>query len=157
MVEVTIDSIRVSLMSQHRVAILKDVDGERFLPIWIGPCEADAITVRLQEVEVARPITQVEDDVRQKHVVAQLADKHVLHFGAKLPDHVEEQVMRDGARHLHLLQAHCNGVRLAWTDPDWQEAVAVHIFEDCHPMLGHKANADAIYSYFNHGGALTVS
>ena len=57
MVEVTIDSIRVSLMSQHRVAILKDVDGERFLPIWIGPCEADAITVRLQEVEVARPIT----------------------------------------------------------------------------------------------------
>ncbi len=57
MVEVTIDSIRVSLMSQHRVVILKDVDSERYLPIWIGPCEADAITVELQEVEVARPLT----------------------------------------------------------------------------------------------------
>jgi hypothetical protein len=57
MVEVTIDSIRVSLMSQHRVVILKDTDGERYLPIWIGPCEADAITVTLQEVEVPRPLS----------------------------------------------------------------------------------------------------
>jgi hypothetical protein len=57
MIEVTIDSIRVSLMSQHRVAILKDGEGERYLPIWIGPCEADAITVELQEMEMARPLT----------------------------------------------------------------------------------------------------
>jgi hypothetical protein len=57
MVEVTIDSIRVSLMSQHRVVILKDTDGERYLPIWIGPCEADAITVTLQDVEVPRPLS----------------------------------------------------------------------------------------------------
>lgn len=57
MVEVTIDSIRVSLMSQHRVVILKDVDSDRYLPIWIGPCEADAITVELQEVTVVRPLT----------------------------------------------------------------------------------------------------
>ena len=57
MVEVTIDSIRVSLMSQNRVVILKDVDSNRYLPIWIGSCEADAITITLQEVEVARPLT----------------------------------------------------------------------------------------------------
>jgi bifunctional DNase/RNase len=57
MVEVTIDSVRVSLMSQHRVVVLKEVEGERFLPIWIGPFEADAITIELQGVEVARPLT----------------------------------------------------------------------------------------------------
>ena len=57
MVEVTIDSVRVSLMSQHRVVILKDVDSDRYLPIWIGACEADAITVTLQEMEVSRPLT----------------------------------------------------------------------------------------------------
>jgi bifunctional DNase/RNase len=57
MIEVTIDSIRVSLMSQHRIVILKDVRSDRYLPIWIGPCEADAITVELQEVEVSRPLT----------------------------------------------------------------------------------------------------
>lgn len=57
MVEVKIDSVRVSLMSNTRVVVLKEVDGERFLPIWIGPFEADAITIELQGVEVARPLT----------------------------------------------------------------------------------------------------
>jgi uncharacterized protein len=57
MVEVVIDSLRVSLMSQQRVVILKDSGSNRFLPIWIGPCEADAITLTLQEVEVSRPLT----------------------------------------------------------------------------------------------------
>jgi len=57
MVEVEIDSIRVSLMSQHRIVILKDTASDRFLPIWIGPYEAEAITVSLQEMEVARPLT----------------------------------------------------------------------------------------------------
>lgn len=57
MVEVEIDSIRVSLMSQHRIVILKETGAERFLPIWIGPYEAEAITVSLQQMEVARPLT----------------------------------------------------------------------------------------------------
>ncbi len=57
MVEVKIDSIRVSLMSQHRVVVLKETDAERYLPIWIGPFEADAITIQLQGVQVARPLT----------------------------------------------------------------------------------------------------
>lgn len=57
MVRVSIDSVRVSLMSQHRIVVLKDVDTTRYLPIWIGPFEADAITIQLQNVEVARPLT----------------------------------------------------------------------------------------------------
>ncbi len=51
MVEVVIDSIRVSLMSQHRVVVLKDTTSERYLTIFIGPCEADAITVHLQHLQ----------------------------------------------------------------------------------------------------------
>ena len=57
MVEMTIESIRVSLMNYQRVVILKEKDSDRFLPIWIGPAEADAIAVRLQDVQVARPMT----------------------------------------------------------------------------------------------------
>lgn len=57
MIEVVIDSIRISLISQHRIVMLRDIDGERQLPIWIGPCEAEAITVELQDMEIARPIT----------------------------------------------------------------------------------------------------
>ena len=57
MVEMTIESIRVSLMNYARVVILKEKAADRYLPIWIGPAEADAIAVRLQEVSVARPLT----------------------------------------------------------------------------------------------------
>lgn len=57
MIEVAIDSIRISLISQHRIVMLRDVDGERQLPIWIGPCEAEAITIELQDMEIARPVT----------------------------------------------------------------------------------------------------
>jgi hypothetical protein len=57
MIEVTIDSIRVSLMSQNRIVVLREEEGDRFLPIWIGPFEADAITIQLQGMEVQRPLT----------------------------------------------------------------------------------------------------
>lgn len=57
MIEVIIDSIRVSLISQQRIVILRELNAERYLPIWIGIYEADAITLALQEVEVARPLT----------------------------------------------------------------------------------------------------
>lgn len=57
MIEVVIDSIRVSLMSQQRMVILREMDAERYLPIFIGIYEAQAIEISLQEVEVERPLT----------------------------------------------------------------------------------------------------
>ncbi len=57
MIEVEIDSVRVSLTNQQRIVILKQVNAERYLPIWIGLYEAEAITIALQEIQVARPQT----------------------------------------------------------------------------------------------------
>ena len=57
MIEMIIDSIRVSLMNYQRVVMLKEKMTERYLPIWIGPAEADAIAVKLQGVTVPRPLT----------------------------------------------------------------------------------------------------
>ncbi len=57
MIEVTVDSIRISLTSHHRVVVLKEQGSDRYLPIWIGACEADAITVGLQGYVIARPLT----------------------------------------------------------------------------------------------------
>ncbi len=57
MVEVVIDSVRVSLTNQQRIVVLRELNTERYLPIWIGPYEAEAITIALQEIEVARPQT----------------------------------------------------------------------------------------------------
>jgi len=57
MIEMEIESIRASLMNYQRVVILKEKMAERYLPIWIGPSEADAIAVKLQGVTVSRPLT----------------------------------------------------------------------------------------------------
>jgi len=57
MIEVMIDSVRVNLMSPQRLVILREVNSDRYLPIWVGQYEAEAITVGLQEVEVSRPLT----------------------------------------------------------------------------------------------------
>ncbi len=57
MVEVVIDSVRVSLMSPQRLVVLRQTNEDRYLPIWVGPYEAEAITVALQEIEMIRPLT----------------------------------------------------------------------------------------------------
>ena len=57
MIEVKIDSIRLSLVSQERVIVLKDENTDHYIPIWIGLCEADAITFELQGMQVDRPMT----------------------------------------------------------------------------------------------------
>lgn len=76
MIEVTVDSVRVSLLSAHRLVVLKEVGAERYLPIWIGPFEADAITIKLQGMEISRPLTH---DLL-KNVIEQLGAvvSHVL-------------------------------------------------------------------------------
>ncbi len=56
MIETTVESIRVSLVTQQRVVILKEVDGDRHLPIWIGAYEAEAIAMELQGVTPTRPL-----------------------------------------------------------------------------------------------------
>lgn len=56
MIEATIESIRVSMVTQNRVVILREVGGQRHLPIWIGSYEAEAIALELQGVTASRPL-----------------------------------------------------------------------------------------------------
>lgn len=55
MVEMVVHSIRA--VNYQRVVVLKEKAADRCLPIWIGPAEADAIAIRLQDVRVPRPLT----------------------------------------------------------------------------------------------------
>lgn len=56
MIEATVESIRVSMVTQNRVVILREVGGSRHLPIWIGSYEAEAIALELQGVSPTRPL-----------------------------------------------------------------------------------------------------
>jgi hypothetical protein len=57
MIEMIIDSLRSSTIGYQRVVILKEKEAERYLPIWIGPAEADAIAIKLQNIATPRPLT----------------------------------------------------------------------------------------------------
>lgn len=106
MVEVIIDSIRVHLMAPQRVVVLKQVNAERYLTIWVGPYEAEAITVALQEVEMVRPLThdllknvfkvfnariirveivKLEGDIYYGNIVAE-ADGREIHIDSRSSD-----------------------------------------------------------------------
>jgi uncharacterized protein len=55
--EMIVESVRVHMLSSQHVVILRDTVRDRYLPIWIGPWEANAIAMRLQGVTPERPMT----------------------------------------------------------------------------------------------------
>lgn len=56
MIETVVESISVNLVTQNRVVILKEVDGDRQLLIWIGEFEAQSIVIELRHQESPRPL-----------------------------------------------------------------------------------------------------
>jgi bifunctional DNase/RNase len=56
-IPMTIDSIRMSGLTRHRMVVLHNQEQARYLPIWIGPFEADAILHALEDVALPRPMT----------------------------------------------------------------------------------------------------
>ncbi|MFC1559227.1 bifunctional nuclease family protein [Gemmatimonadota bacterium] len=57
MQEFTVNGLAIDSTNQSPVVLLKELDGDRVLPVWIGPAEADAIAIRLAEVDTPRPLT----------------------------------------------------------------------------------------------------
>ncbi len=57
LIEMMVESVRVHMLSSQHVVILKDSERDRYLPIWIGPSEANAIAMRLQGLTAERPLT----------------------------------------------------------------------------------------------------
>jgi uncharacterized protein len=57
LVEVKVQSLGLDRASNTPVVILQEVDGERVLPIWIGPGEASAIAMQLADMTFSRPLT----------------------------------------------------------------------------------------------------
>jgi hypothetical protein len=57
MIELTLIGVRVELPANQPIVLLKEREGERYLPIWIGSAEAQAIALALQGVTPPRPMT----------------------------------------------------------------------------------------------------
>ena len=101
MQEMVIDSIRVSMMNYQRVVVLKERGSDRYLPIWIGQPEADAIALRLQSVKAPRPLTHdllgsvlavVGASLARVEVVGLENDTFYARLILTMPDGAEEEV-----------------------------------------------------------------
>lgn len=57
LVEVKVQSLALDRTTNTPVVILQELDGDRVLPIWIGPGEASAIAMQLADMEFSRPLT----------------------------------------------------------------------------------------------------
>ena len=57
MIELNLVGVRLELTSQQPIVLLKELEGERVLPIWIGLTEAKAIAEAMQGVVPPRPMT----------------------------------------------------------------------------------------------------
>lgn len=57
LVEVKVQSLGLDRASNTPVVILEEANGERVLPIWIGPGEASAIAMQLADMKFSRPLT----------------------------------------------------------------------------------------------------
>jgi uncharacterized protein len=86
LVEMTVESVRVHMLSSRHVVILKETDRDRYLPIWIGPWEASAIAMKLQGLAPDRPLTHdlfaaalAELGVRVERVVISALAEETFH------------------------------------------------------------------------------
>ena len=57
MIEMTVDHVRVNIPGNQRVVVLKGKDVDRYLPIWVGQSEGDAIALTLQGKSLSRPMS----------------------------------------------------------------------------------------------------
>jgi bifunctional DNase/RNase len=58
-VEAVIEAVRINVVNDQHVVILKEMTGPRVVPIWIGPDVAHAIAIVLRGDEVSRPLTTI--------------------------------------------------------------------------------------------------
>src|SRR5437660_2091176 len=57
LIEVSVDSIRIHMPTAQHLVILKEKEADRYLPIWIGSFEAQAIAAKISGNLVGRPLT----------------------------------------------------------------------------------------------------
>src|SRR5215210_3243100 len=111
LVEMVVESVRVHMLSSQHVVILKDSERDRYLPIWIGSWEANAIAMKLQGLTPERPLThdlfartldEIGISIRQI-VISDLADET---FHARL-------ILEQGERSLEIDARPSDSIALA--------------------------------------------
>ena len=57
LIEMSIKGLMVDPVTNMPIVLLRDADNQRVLPIWVGPVEANAIALQVENVAPPRPMT----------------------------------------------------------------------------------------------------
>jgi len=96
MIEMKVNGLAIDSASKMPVVILTDNEEKRFLPIWIGVYEADAILVALEDIKVPRPMTH--DLIRNLLETLQVdVDRVVIHDIKNNTFFAKIHLLKDGA------------------------------------------------------------
>lgn len=103
MISMEVIGVRVEMPSNQPIVLLKEIDGTRFLPIWVGAVEATAIAFAQQGVKPPRPLTHDLTQNIVEELDATLTAVHVTHihegvFYANL-------IVRDSSENTHTISA----------------------------------------------------
>lgn len=102
-VEVRVNGLILEHKNQQNIVILREVEGERILPIWIGPNEAQAIRRILSEESFPRPLTHdllqlIVEGLKAKVARVVIADLRENTFFASVFVERESEVLSIDAR-----------------------------------------------------------
>lgn len=103
MIKMSLVGVRVELPANQPIVLLREEEGQRFLPIWIGPFEATAIAFALQGVETPRPMTHdlfknVLDDIGMEMEQVVINDLIDGTFYAEITMHLNDDSHKISAR-----------------------------------------------------------
>ncbi len=146
MIRVTLIGVRVEVPSNQPIVLLREVDGQRYLPIFIGSPEATAIVYALQGMETPRPMTHdlfvtVMGDFQVELVQVAITSLHDGTFYAEL------ELVRDGVRQrisARPSDAIALAVRLG---DDVPILVADEVFEEAGVLFEEEQDEDEIEEF----------
>lgn len=149
MIEVKVAHLGLDRTTNTPVVILQEKEGERVLPIWIGPAEASAIAMELAGVKFARPLTH---DLLKQIIVGLGADlRRVLitqvkenTYYAELHIHRNDQVVHVDARPSDSIAVALRLKAPIFTQDDLLELTSVDTVE---PEQGSPIDADSLRTY----------
>lgn len=149
MVEVTVAHLGLDRSTNTPVVILQEKNGERVLPIWIGPAEASAIAMELAGVKFARPLTH---DLLRQVIIGLGAQLHRViitrvqdnTYYADLHIHRDEHVVQIDARPSDSIAVALRLKAPIFTSEDLLNLTSVDTVE---PSQGSSLDADQLKNY----------
>jgi len=104
-----LEGVRIELPSNKPILLLKEENGNRYLPIWIGPYEASAIALEMSNIKTPRPMTHdliinIINNLKIIRVDSRPSDAIATAVRSKCDIYVAEQVLESGGLRIQSIE-----------------------------------------------------